>query len=231
MPNKILKFELEKPWEYHMKRINNKQVPRKRSSLTAPQKCLGLLVVFGTICSFAGCQQPGGLPPKQALAPTAVTLVSGDVIKLTFPGAPELNQSQKIRTDGKVNLPLVGEVDAAGRTIPTLQNDLIQRYKSELKTSKVIVTLESSVTQVIVSGAVGRPGRLTFERPTTIFQAIMEAGGVTDFGSLRNVHLVRLMNGQQQTQVLDLRPTLSGQTTRPYYVRDGDVIYVSRSIF
>ncbi len=214
-----------------MKRINNKQLVDNQSSLTAQLRRLGLFAVFGTICSFGGCQQPGGLPPDQASAPTAVTLVSGDVIKLSFPGAPELNQSQKIRTDGKVNLPLVGEVDAAGRTIPTLQSELVRRYKSELKTSTVIVTLESSVTEVIVSGAVGHPARLTFERPTTIFQAIMEAGGVSEFGSLRNVHLVRLMNGAQHTQVLDLRPTVSGQTTRPFYVRDGDVIYVPRSIF
>jgi len=59
----------------------------------------------------------------------------------------------------------------------------------------------------------------------------MEAGGVTEFGSLRNVHLIRLMNNQQQTQVLDLRSTMSGKTTKPYYVRDGDVIVVPRTMF
>ena len=173
------------------------------------------------------------LPPteEQRVAPTAVTLVAGDVIRLTFPGAPELNQSQKIRTDGKVNLPLIGEIDASGKTVPTLQRDLSERYRTELKTSTVMVTLESSVTQVVISGAVARPGKLTFERPTTVFQAIMEAGGISEFGSLRNVHLVRMINGQEQTQILDLRPVTSGRPTKPYYVRDGDVIYLPRSMF
>jgi polysaccharide export outer membrane protein len=189
------------------------------------------LLAIATFLACAGCQQTGGLPPEQAAAPTAVTLVAGDVIKLAFSGAPELNQSQKIRTDGKVNLPLIGEVDASGKTIVSLQSELAQRYKPELKSSTVIVTLESSVIQVVLSGAIGRPGKLTFERPTTIFQAIMEAGGVSEFGSLRNVHLIRLMNNQQQTQVLDLRSTMSGKTTKPYYVRDGDVIYVPRTMF
>ena len=178
------------------------------------------------------CAQPiSGPMPGQAAAPSEVTLVAGDVIKLTFPGAPELNQSQKIRTDGKVNLPLVGEVQASGKTVLSLQSELVQRYKVELKTSTVIVTLESSVTQVTISGAVSRPAKYTFERPTTMFQAIMEAGGISEFGTLKNVHLVRLINGQQQTQVLDLRPVMSGATTKPYYVRDGDVIVVQRTLF
>jgi len=220
-----------------MNRVRNNQlyiegsIPRRE--LARQNQAARFIYVFGlaVICALSGCTQPVGLPPEQAAAPTAVTLVSGDVIKLTFPGATELNQSQKIRTDGKVNLPLIGEVDAAGKRITALQTELAQLYKSELKSSTVVVTLESSVTQVVISGAVGRPGKLTFERPTTIFQAIMEAGGVSEFGSLRNVHLVRLVNNEQHTQVLDLRPTMSGQTTHPYYVRDGDVIVVPRTMF
>jgi polysaccharide biosynthesis/export protein len=183
------------------------------------------------VFSIASCRSTNPPTEEQRVAPSAVTLVAGDVIKLTFPGAPELNQSQKIRTDGKVNLPLIGEIAASGKTVPGLQTDLAARYKSELKTSSVVVTLESSVTQVVISGAVGRPGKLIFERPTTVFQAIMEAGGVTEFGTLKNVHLVRLINGQQQTEILDLRPVTSGHPTKPYYVRDGDVIYVQKTLF
>jgi polysaccharide export outer membrane protein len=193
------------------------------------------VAVVGAIAlsiGLASCTtQLNGPTAEQQAAPTAVTLVAGDVIKLTFPGAPELNQSQKIRTDGKVNLPLVGEVQASGKTVPGLQSELAQRYKVELKTSTVIVTLESSVTQVVISGQVGHPGKLTFERPTTVFQAISEAGGITEFGTLKNVHLVRLINGEQRTQVLDLRPVTSGQPSKPYYVRDGDVIIVQRTLF
>ena len=212
-------------------RINGEMLVTERREQYLPFLGRIAALALGAMWLCAGCKQPAGLPPDQQAAPTAVTLVSGDVIKLTFPGAPELNQSQKIRADGKVNLPVIGEVDASGKTVPGLQNELTQRYKTELKTSTVTVTLESSVTQVVISGAVARPAKLTFDRPTTVFQAIMEAGGVNDFGNLRNVHLVRLVKGVQQTQILDLRPTISGQPTRPYYVRDGDVIYVPRTMF
>jgi polysaccharide biosynthesis/export protein len=191
------------------------------------------LTLFLLMSAFLfGCAiPPGGPLPEQMAAPTTVSLVSGDVIKLTFPGAPELNQSQKIRADGKINLPLIGEVDASGKSIGSLQTELSFRYKPQLQNTTVVVTLESSVTQVVVSGAVTKPAKLSFDRPTTIFQAIMEAGGVSEFGSLRNVHLIRISNGQQHTQVVDLRPTMSGQTTRPFYVRDGDVIYIPQSPF
>jgi polysaccharide biosynthesis/export protein len=189
--------------------------------------------IFSITLLLSSCEMPVVNPtPEQMAAPTSVNVVSGDVLKLTFSGAPELNQSQKIQADGKINLPLIGEVDAAGKTIANLQSELALRYKSQLQNTTVVVTLESSVTQVVVSGAVTKPAKLSFDRPTTVFQAIMEAGGVSEYGSLKRVQLIRIINGQQHAQVLDLRPiTETGQITRPFYVRDGDVIYVPSSPF
>ena len=167
----------------------------------------------------------------QADVPRHVILASGDVVKLTFSSAPELNQSQKVRADGKLSLPLVGEVDAAGKTVGQLQGELIQLYKSQLKTPEVTVSLETSVTTVVVSGAVNHPGKIAFERPTTVFQAIMEAGGPSEFGTLKHVRLVRTVNGVQKSQVMNVHETLVNQGTKPFYVRDGDVIYVPQSPF
>ena len=93
------------------------------------------------------------------------------------------------------------------------------------------MTLESGIGQVVVSGAVKRPAKLPFDRPTTVFQAIMEAGGIDEYGSLKRVRLVRTINGKQQSQVLDLTPTLRGSATQAIYIRDGDVIYVPASAF
>ena len=180
----------------------------------------------------AGCQSTVETPlPEQPTAKTPVNLAPGDVVKLSFVTATELSQSQKIRADGKLSLPLIGEVTAAGKTLIQFQNDLIRLYKPQLRNSDVVVTLESAVTQVVVSGAVTKPAKLTFERPTTVFQAIMEAGGVNEYGNLRKVHLIRVVNGEQLTQVLDLRPAVSGKTTNALYVRDGDVIYVPQGVF
>jgi polysaccharide export outer membrane protein len=181
----------------------------------------------------AGCETDANTTTfsSQADVPRHVILASGDVVKLTFSSAPELNQSQKVRADGKLSLPLVGEVDAAGKTVGQLQSDLVQLYKSQLKTPEVTVSLEGSVTTVVISGAVSKPGKIAFERPTTVFQAIMEAGGPSEYGTLRHVRLIRTVNGVQKSQVMNVRETLVGQGTKPFYVRDGDVIYVSQTTF
>jgi len=186
-----------------------------------------------TFLTFAGvgCQTDSNTTTfsGQADVPRHVILASGDVVKLTFSAAPELNQSQKVRADGKLSLPLVGE--AAGKTVGQLQGELIQLYKSQLKTPEVTVSLETSVTTVVISGAVHKPGKIVFERPTTVFQAIMEAGGPSEFGTLKHVRLVRTVNGVQKSQVMNVNDTLVRQGTKPFYVRDGDVIYISQTAF
>jgi protein involved in polysaccharide export with SLBB domain len=95
----------------------------------------------------------------------------------------------------------------------------------------VTVSLEGSVTTVTVSGAVAKPAKLAFERPTTVFQAIMQAGGPSEYGNLRHVRLHRIVNGVQKSQVFDLHGMLRGEDTKPFYVRDGDIIYVPQSTF
>jgi polysaccharide biosynthesis/export protein len=160
-----------------------------------------------------------------------VRLAAGDVIKVSFAGAPELNQTQKIRTDGRVNLPMIGEVSAAGKTLSDFQSELIKLYKSQLKNSDVLVTLENGAGQVTVSGAVMKPGKIEFDRPMTVFQAIMQAGGPTQYGTLKKVRLVRIANGEQQSQVMNLTGMLKGRSSQVTYVKDGDVIFVPESAF
>ena len=203
----------------------------KLRSLSNPVGLISILTFLAL--AGVGCQTEVNSTTfsGQAEVPKHVILASGDVVKLTFSAAPELNQAQKIRVDGKLSLPLVGEVDAAGKTIGQLQGELVQLYKSQLKTPEVTVSLEGSVTTVTVSGAVAKPARITFERPTTIFQAIMEAGGPSPYGNLGHVRLVRTVNGVTKSQVFDLHRMLKGEETKPFYVRDGDVIYVPQSTF
>src|SRR5438105_5399682 len=203
----------------------------KSQSLGYGSGFISILTVL--VFAGAGCQTDTNTTTfsGQADVPRHVILASGDVVKLTFSAAPELNQSQKVRADGKLSLPLVGEVDASGKTVGQLQGELIQLYKSQLKTPEITVSLETSVTTVVVSGAVSKPGKFAFERPTTVFQAIMQAGGPSEFGTLKHVRLVRTVNGVQKSQVMNVHDTLVGQGTKPFYVRDGDVIYVPQTPF
>jgi polysaccharide export outer membrane protein len=119
--------------------------------------------------------------------------------------------------------------------VPQFQSQLEALYEPELTNNDVLVTLENGVMSVYVSGAVSKPGKLSFNRPTTVLQAIAEAGGMTMFGSLKKVRLVRLEKGQNHAYSLDLRSAMKGAimppATGPFYIRDGDVISVPQSAF
>jgi len=194
--------------------------------------------VFG-VCAFlvfaalacGGCQSPLPPLPYPPGPKTAVRLSPGDVIKASYADETIPDQTQKIRRDGKVSLPLIGEVTAAGKRVIDFQHELVRRYEGQLENNEVLVTLENGTATVTVSGFANKPGSYPFERPTTVYQAIMEAGGVSDYGSASNIHLTRIIDGKQLSETINLRPAIHGQPVRPEYVQDGDVIYIARSLF
>jgi len=201
-----------------------------RKSALSPSSCLFALLVFAAL-ACGGCQTSLPPLPNPPGPKTTVRLSPGDTIKVSYSDESVSDQTQKIRMDGKVSLPLIGEVTAAGKRIIDFQNQLVSLYEDQLENSGLVVTLESGAGTVTVSGFANKPGKLVFDRPTTVFQAIMEQGGVSDYGSLSNIHLTRIINGEQRTETINLRPTIHGNPTRPKYVQDGDVIYISRSLF
>ena len=213
---------------------NHRQLPgtdmahHKRES--SPLPCLFAFLVFVGL-ALGSCQSPLPPLPNPPGPHTAVRLSPGDVIKLSFAEESDLDQTQKIRTDGKISLPFLGEVRAAGKRVIDLQHELTRRYDEYLDNPDVLVTLESGSATVIVSGFATYPGKVIFDRPTTVYQAIMTAGGVSDYGSLSNIHLTRIINGVQLTETINLRPSIHGEPVYPKYVQDGDVIYISRSLF
>jgi polysaccharide biosynthesis/export protein len=192
--------------------------------------CLFAFLVFAAL-ACGGCQTPLPPLPNPPGPKTAVRLSPGDTIKASYSDESVPDQTQKIRRDGKVSLPLIGEVTAAGKRTIDFQNELVSRYEGQLENSEVVVTLESGTAGVTVAGFANKPGTFSFDRPTTVYQAIMVAGGVSDYGSPSNVHLTRIINGEQRTETINLRPAIHGNPTKPKYVQDGDVIYISRSLF
>lgn len=187
-----------------------------------------LLATAMTGCETSGPREvasSGALPAVGALAP-------GDVLKITFVGASDLNQVQKIRADGRLSLPMIGEVTAGGKRLGEFQAELSRLYKPQLQNSEVIVSVESSAIPVYVSGAVNRPGRVLLERPMTALEAIMEVGGFTSgLANPRKVVLIRVENGKHATHILDLSPSLKGRGADAFWLRPYDVIYVQESAF
>jgi polysaccharide biosynthesis/export protein len=180
---------------------------------------------------ISACTTKPPAPPVQVVVPQLPqTLVPGDVLRLSFPGAVEMDQTQRIPTDGKLALPMIGEVRAAGRSLTSLQKELVGRYKPHLQNSAVVVSMQTAANAVYVTGAVNRPGKVGLERSMTLFEALMEAGGIArPFGDAKNVYLIRIEKGQHQTYRVDVSPALKGQPITAVYLKPYDVIYVSGS--
>jgi len=199
-----------------------------RLSSIVASLCLAAIVWFGSGC---GSTKPVEFPPHLL---TIVTnyLAPGDVLKFTFPGSLELNQIQPIRADGKITLSLVGEVEAAGLTVGDLQAKVSRLYEPQLQLKEVIVTLESTVTVVYVSGAVNRPGKVPLIRPMTALEIIMEAGGFTPgVSDGKRVVLIRQSEGTNYSRIFDLTPSLRGERTEAFQVRAYDMIHVPERVF
>ena len=208
-----------------MMSITTSVLRRFESSRMVLTLTLCLLILGG----LSGCQTASSLSGSATQPPGA--LASGDTLTISFPGAPELNQVQKIRADGKISLPMVGDVDAAGKRLSVLQSDLANIYRTQLKNTEVFVSLQTSATLVYVSGAVTHPGKILLDRPMTVLEAIMEAGGVTGLANLRKVVVVRESGGEHQTQTLDLSPALRGKTAPAFSLRAYDIIHVPERFF
>jgi polysaccharide export outer membrane protein len=196
-------------------------------------KLAGLFLA--ALIAFTGCDtmptaaHSSGKPNANIdkLQAEVITLREGDVLKITFPGSPNLDTAQPIRRDGKVNLPLIGEVQAAGMKPAELQDKLVQAYATQISTKEVIVQVASSSFPVYVTGAVLKPGKVLTDHPLTALEAVMEAGGFNyDTANMKTVKIVRNENGVMQNYTVDLKAVLQGKDNKPFYLKPEDIVYV-----
>ena len=153
-------------------------------------------------------------------------LREGDVVKVSFPSAPSLEKIDTIRRDGMITLS-IGEVRAAGMTPTELEQDLKERYKKELVSSEVSVSVVTSTFSVYVGGCVLRPGRVNSERPLSALDAVMEAGGFDEMrANKKKVKVLRFVGGKNVVIFLDLKKVLDARDSTRFMLEPGDVMVV-----
>jgi polysaccharide export outer membrane protein len=189
---------------------------------------LVFVAVLLTACEgfYGGKTSMNSLKPDGSTTADPVTLAPGDSLKISFPGAPEYNSTQKITIDGNISLPFVGEVHAAGKRIGQLQSNLSGMYEHQLQNSDVVVTLESAGTSIIISGGVRSPGKFNVDRPVTLLEAIFLAGGFNEFANRKKVRVIRVADGHYVTNTYDLAGAMHGKEASLVYLKGGDMIEV-----
>jgi len=194
----------------------------------------GLFLALGLSACKSSAPEKADLQPQAGVstpdtnrAPDILVLHEGDTVRVTFPGAPNLNTVQQIRRDGRVALPLIGEFKASGLTPPDMEQELLKLYGPQLQTKEVNVAVESSAFPIYVTGAVLRPGKILADRPLNALQAIMEAGGF-DYSraNLKSIRVIRQENGQARHFTLNLKKVVVGEESDNFALKPSDILYV-----
>ncbi|GAA0625497.1 polysaccharide biosynthesis/export family protein [Brevundimonas kwangchunensis] len=154
-------------------------------------------------------------------------LYPGDEIEIATPTAAELTRTQRIGPDGRISLPLVGQIMAADRTIAELEADASSAYASQLRRPVVEVTLKTAgPIRVWVGGEVRTPGMIEMNGDLDAYQAIIQAGDFLPTARQGEVALIRRgPGGVRMMRAADLRPR-RGEVIA---LRRGDIIFVPRS--
>jgi len=206
--------------------LANPESLTRRTPLIASAFFAALLLI-----GLTGCQtpkeSPAGLKTADSAKSEVILLHEGDTVKVAFPGAPNLNTVQPIRRDGRITLPIIGEVKVVGMTPADLEKELVRQYGPQLQSKEVNVSLESVAFPVYVTGSVLRPGKVVSDRPLTALEAVMEAGGFDYLkANLKKVRVIRSENGQTQHIELNLKGVLKGGEADNFKLKPSDIVYV-----
>src|SRR4029077_11244833 len=152
----------------------------------------------------------------------------GDKLRIEVYKDPQLSQSVQVRPDGKITLPLIGDIEVTGHT-PIEMRDTIAKQLKEYVTSPTVtvIVVEALASKIYVMGEVTHPGTMEMHGPTTILQALAMAGGFKEFANTKDVKVLRPSGdrGAVQTIKFNYKDVLNGDA-KPFYLRSGDTVVV-----
>jgi len=150
---------------------------------------------------------------------------------------PELSATVPVRPDGKISLPLVGDVPAGGRTAEEVAADVKQRLETYVRDPQVAVILtdlrsNEYLSRVRVTGAVRQPVSITYRQGMTVLDAVLAAGGPTEFASADRTELYRKDGSATRTFDVRLGKIMKkGELGTNFPVQPGDIIAVPERAF
>jgi len=187
------------------------------------------------LLALAACGpvNPAARPADTAdFAPAAEpALQPGDEVEVKFRYTPELDERQVIRPDGRIAMPLIDGVPAAGLSVPQLHDALVRAYARQLAAPELSVLLRSAAAErVFVAGEVNRQGAEALTGPLTVSQAVALAEGLKPTAYRSQVLVIRRGAGRSEVRVVDLGSVLKGETPRQdVSLQPADIVYVPRS--
>ncbi|NLO80462.1 MAG: sugar ABC transporter substrate-binding protein [Xanthomonadaceae bacterium] len=199
---------------------------------------LAALLLALSACATA----PNGTSGVAASAGTAQTegeyrIGVDDQIEVNVWRNPDLSVSVPVRPDGMISVPLIGDVQAGGRTpseVAAAVRQKLTRYLRDPQVTVIVTELRSHefISRVRVTGAVQNPISLPYRQGMTVLDAVLEAGGLTEFAAPNKAKLYRRSDKGSQVLPVRLARILSrGDLETNYYLKPGDIVSVPERLF
>ena len=188
---------------------------------------------------FAAASVPAAEPPAPAPGTAAVgpdyLIGPGDSLQIYVWQNPDLSVTVPVRQDGRLSTPLVEDMVAAGKTASQLARDIekvLSEYVRSPKVNIFVLTAVSALSQIKVTGQVKTPQAVPYHEGMTVLDAVLAAGGLTDFAAANRTKVVRMVDGKQQEIGVRLGKLLDGGDMKQNIaLRPGDVLVVPQSRF
>jgi polysaccharide export outer membrane protein len=168
----------------------------------------------------------GKAQARPAAADDGYRVGAGDKLRIEIYKDPQLSQSVQVRPDGKITLPLLGDLEAAGRTPLELRDDISRQLKEYINNPSVtVIVVEATAAQAYVAGEVNHPGVVTLQGGAlSVVQALALAGGLKDFADSKNIRILRKSMTGVETIPFNYKDAIRGAA--PVYLRAGDTVVV-----
>ena len=187
-----------------------------------------------TIPAQAGQAAPAQAPPAQATAHQAATqdpnyiIGARDVLDISVWKEPELTRALPVRPDGKVSLPLLNDVQAAGLTPTQLANNISNELKKYVTNPQVtIIVTQINSQRIYILGEVSRAGAYPLLPQMTVLQALSSAGGLGTFANGKKIYVLRQVDGKPEKYPFHYKDVLAGKRANENIeLKAGDTIVV-----
>ncbi len=152
----------------------------------------------------------------------------GDSLDINVWKEPDFSRVVVVRPDGKITMPLIGDVVASGLTAIQLQEKLEKLLKEYVEIPKVSVSVTAAHNmKIYLLGNVARPGEIELTKPITVLEAISIAGGLNEWAKETDLRLMRKINGQLKTYRINYKAIIEGKDpSQNIVLKPGDTIYV-----
>jgi len=204
-----------------------------------------LVLLAGVVVLVSGCaSRPDITDEKEKGANQFASYVEGDyrigvddVLQVTVWRNPELSVTVPVRPDGKISVPLIGDVQAGGNTpmqVAAIIKDKLSGYIREPNVAVILTQLRSHefLSRIRVTGAVRTPRSMPYRQGMTVLDVVLEAGGVNDFAVPNRTKVYRKLKNKVEVIDVDLGDILTkGKLETNVELRPGDVVTVPERLF